>query len=137
MKLAFLAPLVLTGGLALSGCNTISNLYTIASGSASPSQVYVAANAFDAVEGTATQYLRLPLCPQSQPVCRTKTTSQVVYNNVKTARAARNALEAYMTANPGAPVPVSNYNILVTALQTLNALVAANAPIPVPTNTGG
>lgn len=110
-----------------SGCTTISNLYTIASGSASPNQVYIAANAFDGIEGTATQYLLLPLCPKGAPVCRTGATSSAVYNNIVAARAARNALEAYMTANPGAPVPVSNYNILVTALQTLNALVQANA----------
>ena len=122
--------------LALGGCTTLGNLYTVATGSVTPNQVYIAANAFDAAEGTATQYLRLPLCPKGEPVCRTQTTSQVVYNNVKAARSARNALEGYMTANPGAPVPVSNYNILVTAMQTLNALVQANAPAAAKANGG-
>lgn len=112
--------------LALTGCSTLSNLETIASGSVSPQQVYIAANSFDAIEATATQYLGLPLCPQGTPVCRTQVSSQTVYNNVKTARGARNALEAYMGANPGAAVPVSNYNVLVTSVQTLTALVAVN-----------
>jgi hypothetical protein len=112
--------------IGLSSCATINNLETIASGSVSPQQVYIAANSFDAIEATATQYLKLPLCPQGSPVCRTQLSSQTVYNNVKTARSARNALEAYMNANPGASVPVSNYNVLVTSVQTLNALVAVN-----------
>lgn len=132
MKLRMLALMGLALAPALTGASCqaitdIENLSTIASGSVTPNQVFVAANAFDAIEGTANTYLSLPLCPQGMPICRTKTTSQTVYTNILTARKARNSLESYMNANAGAPVPVSNYNVLVTALQTIGALVQANS----------
>lgn len=132
MKLRTLVIIALAMSPALMGASCqvltdIENFQTIASGSVSPAQVYTVANAFDAIEGTATTYLRLPLCPNGAPVCRVQSTSQTVYTNVVLARRARNSLEAYMNANAGAPIPVSNYNVLVTALQTIGALVNANS----------
>jgi hypothetical protein len=105
---------------------TIGNLETIASGSVSASQVYIATNIYVSIAGTISQYLALPLCPTSAPLCRTKATSQTLARDDLVAYNAVKALDAYVDANPGQAVPVSNYNVLVVALQGINALVQAN-----------
>lgn len=106
---------------------SIDSLQTIASGSVSPGQVYIATNLYVGAAGTVNQYLALPLCPTATPLCRTQSTSQRIFSNLLQARKAVRSLDAYVDANPGAPVPVSNYNVLVIALQTMNGLVKANA----------
>jgi hypothetical protein len=116
---------LLLAGLLLGGCSTLSNLETIASGSVSANQVYVAANAFDAIEATATNYLQLPPCPTAAPVCRTSSIVAVIVPQVRNGRVARNQLEAYVNANPGQAVPVSNYNVLITTVNTLQGALAA------------
>lgn len=117
--------LFLLAALSLGGCSTIQNLETIASGSVSPQQVLVAANSFDAIEATATTYLNLPTCPIAQPICKTQSVVATLVPQIRNARSARNQLEAYMTANPGQAVPVSNYNVLVTGINTLQTALAS------------
>jgi hypothetical protein len=110
--------------IGLAGCTTLNNLSTIASGSVSPQQVLVAANAFDAIEVTATNYLSLPTCPVATPICKTAAVAKTLVADIRTGRSARNQLEAYMTVNPGQVVPVSNYNVLISAVNTLQTLLA-------------
>jgi hypothetical protein len=131
MRLKLMAGLIavvaLTG--ATSECQIsqdINSLEVIAAGSVSASQVYTATNIYVAAAGTARQYLALPLCPQAAPLCRTQPVAQAVYSNLLAADKAVRQLDAYVDANPGQAVPVSYYNVLVTALQTMNALVKAN-----------
>jgi hypothetical protein len=132
MRISLAAGLLVAIGLtgATSNCQVvqdINSLTTILSGSVSPSQVVIATNLYNAAAGTAYQYLKLPLCPTAAPLCRTQIISQSVYNNVAVASKAVKALDAYVDANPGQAVPVSNYNALVIALQALNGLVQANS----------
>ena len=118
--------LLLIGLLALGGCSTLQNIGTIVTGaSVTPSQVYIAANAFDAVEATATTYLNLPACGGTAKLCRTAAAVKAIVPAVRSGRAARNQLEAAVNANGGtAPVPASLYSVLVGSTNTLQTIIA-------------
>ena len=112
--------------LSLAGCASLQSAYDTLNGTTvSPTAVYVAANAFDAVEVTATNYLKLKKCSAtSGPVCRSPTATAQIIPAVRAGRVARTNLEAFMAQNPGALGPVGLYNALTTATSTLQAIVA-------------
>ena len=109
----------LAAAVALSGCVTTDT--TVAT--LTPQEVYVGANAFDAVEATATSYLTLPLCPQPG-ACRTAAATNAIVKPIRLGRKARSAIEAYVAANPGASVPVSLANALSADVASLQAVFA-------------
>lgn len=119
--------LMLMALLVLGGCAGVQNAYQVASGSAvTPQEVYIIANAFDAVELTAKSYDQLPLCSTSGTyACRTMSVVRVIDRAVRTGIVARRALIAYVTANPGHVVPVTNYNALVVAVNTVQSYLAS------------
>jgi len=123
MKKVFLA---LTLALAISGCAQLTNGYNALTGAVvSPTAVIIAANAFDGVEATATNYLRLAKCTATTTViCRSSAATKVIIPAVRSGRTARNNLEAFMVANPGALGPTGLYNALVTATATLQQTFA-------------
>jgi len=110
--------IVLMAALALAGCNVNVNPTV-----ATPNQVVIAINAFDAVEATATTYLGWPLCgAPGVSVCRTLATSKAVANGVRTGRAARDALVADLQANASAPITaLDTLTATISTLQTLTA----------------
>ena len=110
--------------ISLGACAGLTNTYNLLSGaSVSPTAVYVAANAFDAVEATATNYLKLPKCNGSNPVCRDpKATAQII-PAVRSGRVARTNLENFIAQNPGSLGPVGMYNALTSATATLQAII--------------
>lgn len=112
--------------LGLAGCASIQNAYDTLNGTTvSPTAVYVAANAFDAVEATATNYLRLKKCSAtSGPVCRDPSATAQIIPAVRAGRVARTNLENFMAQNPGALGPVGLYNALTTATSTLQSVVS-------------
>ena len=105
----------------ISGCAQVSNVYDQLTGSVvSPTAVIIAANAFDGVEATATNYLRLPNCLKlTTAICRTTTATNAIIPAIRSGRAARNALEQFMVANPGKLGPTGLYNALRAATETL------------------
>ena len=111
--------------LSLAGCASIQNAYSTLNGTTvSPTAVYVEANAFDAVEATATNYLRLKKCTAtSGPVCRNANATKQIIPAVRAGRVARTNLENFMQQNPGALGPVGLYNALTAATATLQAVV--------------
>ena len=118
--------LIIAAALALSiaGCANLQNAYsTLTGASVSPTAVYVAANSFDAVEATATNYLRLKRCTGSNgPVCRDpKATAQII-PAVRAGRVARTNLENFLAQNPGQLGPTGLYNALNSATATLQAI---------------
>jgi hypothetical protein len=119
MKLK-LASLVIVGALGFSGCAYVS---TLEGTTVSPTQVIVAGNSFDAIEATATNYIRLPLCPAAT-LCRTAAATKAIVPAVRAARTARSQMEAYVNANPGSPAPVSLYNTAITAINALESALA-------------
>ena len=118
--------IILALALSLAGCatNPFVKLYNAATGATvDPTTVIVAANAFDALEATATNYLGLPKCtPTNGPVCRNPTATAKIIPAVRSGRVARNNLENFMTANPGALGPSGLYNALIASVNTLQTI---------------
>jgi hypothetical protein len=98
--------------MSVAGCATIGKVEnaigTITGANVSPTTVYVAANSYDALQNTAINYLKLPVCG-TQP-CRVQTTSQKVLNDLRTGDKVRTNLENLVNAGNGNQlVPTSLY----------------------------
>ena len=112
----------------LGGCATIQNIESAISfatgASVTPQQVVIAINAFDAVEGTATVYLRLPYCgAPAALVCKDKATAGTIITWVRAGRVDRNTLKAALRANPAANLTlVDVYNDLSSLTSQIAAL---------------
>lgn len=119
--------LALGGSLALGGCAELGNIVGAVTGSAvSPQAVYLAANSFDVIEATATNYDKLPPCSSGTSyLCRTPSGVATVDIAIRSGISLRNQLEAYVTTNPGSLVPISNYNALLAVISTINSVVQA------------
>lgn len=115
---------VLATSLFVASCTQFHNAYDIATNaSVSPTAVVVAANGFDAIEASATNYLRLRKCSSvSGPVCRQPSISKSIIKAVRAGRLARNSLEAFLRSHPGALGPKGDYDALVAATSTLQAI---------------
>jgi hypothetical protein len=123
----YLAAALVLGSLALGGCaSELQKLHTVYSivteTTVSPSTIIVAANSFDALEATATQYLTYCKANLSTSACSADNRRAVI-KAVRAGRAARNQLETYVTSNTAAPSAI--YNTLVAAINTLNTSAAA------------
>lgn len=115
--------------LSLAGCTTFNNLENAAaaltSASVNPTLVIVAGNSFDALEATATQYLRLPRCTGANgPVCRSPQATAQIIPAIRAGRVARNNLEQFMQDNPGSLGPQGLYDALTAATSTLQSIIA-------------
>lgn len=121
--------LLLAIGLAaaLGGCATIKADWAIVTGATvSPTQIIVAANAFDAGEASATQYLLYCKANVGQPVCALGTRKAVV-TAVRSGRAARNQLEPYIVSGQAGPAAI--YNTLVAIVTQLQASIPSSAGV--------
>ena len=118
--------IVATLALSLAGCAGLTNAYNVLTGaSVSPTAVYVAANAFDAVEQTATNYLKLAKCTGNNgPVCRSPAATAQIIPAVRAGRVARTNLENFVAQNPGQLGPTGLYNALTAATATLQAIIS-------------
>lgn len=117
---------VLLLALALAGCATLQKDYAIITGATvSPAAVIVAANSFDAIEATATNYLIFCKANRSAVGCGSYVAARKqILPAVRSGRVARNNLENFLTANPGALGPSGLYNALVSALNTLQGVAS-------------
>ncbi len=106
---------------ALSGCAQIQKGYDAITGATvSPTAVIVAANSFNALEATATNYLRLKRCTGSNgPVCRDPRATAVIIPAVRSGRVARNNLEQFLKDHPGELGPAGLYAALQQSIDTL------------------
>lgn len=113
-------------GLSLAGCATLQQDYAIITGATvSPAAVIVAGNSFDAIEATATNYLVFCKANRTMAACSNYVAARkAILPAVRSGRVARNNLENFLTANPGALGPSGLYNALVTSVNTLQAIAA-------------
>lgn len=111
---------------ALAGCGTVTNLYNAATGATvSPTAVIVAANSFDALEATATNYIRLKKCSAtSGPICRNPDAVAAIVPAIRSGRVARNNLEQFLQDHPGALGPQGLYDALQESIDTLRKAFA-------------
>jgi hypothetical protein len=111
--------------LALSlGACTASQQATwtrLTSAQVSPQAVYLAENAFDAVEVTATGYLQICHARMSTPGCSSTAIAQII-PAVRSGRIARTNLNAFMKAHPDALGATGLYDALTAATNTLQAV---------------
>jgi len=123
-KLLILPLLLVLGGCA--ALSKVENAFTTLSGaSVSPAAVVVAANSFDALEATATNYLRLPRCGKTATkVCRDKAATAVLIPAIQNGRKARNDLEDFLTDHPGQLGPQGLYDALQLSINTVTGIVA-------------
>ena len=107
--------------LSLGACAQIQNDWAAITGaSVSPTAVIVAGNSFDALEATATNYLRLKKCSASTgPICRNPQATTVIIPAIRAGRSARNNLEQFMKDHPGQLGPQGLYDALQSAITTL------------------
>lgn len=111
---------------ALSGCANVQRAWdTLTTSQVSPTLVIVAANTFDGLEATATNYLRLPRCTGTNgPICRDPRATSQIIPAVRAGRAVRNELEAFLRTHPGQLGPSGLYDSLRAASNTLQAVFA-------------
>lgn len=117
--------LLLIGLLMLGGCAQLTTAYDTLTGvNVTPKQVYIVANAFNAVQGTATQYLNLPLCTGANgPFCRTADASVKVKAIILSSRPIRDNLEAAVT-NGDMTQSTPLYQVLGQNITQINTLIA-------------
>lgn len=107
--------------LSLGGCASLQNDWNIITGTTvSPTQIIVVANAFDAGEASATQYLLYCKVNATVAACALKT-RQTVVAAVRAGRAARTQLEPYITS--GTAGPIALYNTLTAVVSSLQSTI--------------
>ena len=114
--------LSLTLALSLGACASLQNDIAIVTGATvSPRAVYLAENSFDAIEVTATGYLRICHAKMTTPGCSSTAIAQVI-PAVRSGRIARSNLNSFMKAHPDALGASGLYDALITATNTLQAV---------------
>lgn len=118
--------------LSLGGCASLTKTWNVIAGtSASPTQIIVAANAFDAGEASATQYLLFCKATVPAPSYCALSTRKSVVSAVRAGRAARDQLEPYIVS--GAAGPIALYNTFVAAISTLQSKIPMTRSATSPT----
>lgn len=114
--------LILILALALGGCASLQSTYDVISGATvTPQQVYLARNAFDTVEVTATNYITYCKVHPTTPGCSKTAIAQLI-PAVRSGRVARNNLVQFQKSNPTAGSPSNLYNVLITATNTIQQI---------------
>lgn len=110
--------LALLLALALGGCANLQGIYNLATTATVPAnEVVIAANAFDALKATATNYGQYCVTQKfPQPVC-SAANRRAVIKSVNAGTAARVQLEASINTNQ--PAIATVYNVLIGAVNAL------------------
>lgn len=117
--------LVIPLALSLGACASLQTAWSVISGtSVSPTQIIIAANAFDAGEASATQYLLYCKANPTETYCALKT-RQAVVSAVRAGRVTRAQLEPYIVS--GTAGPVALYNTLVATVTALKSQIPGAA----------
>ena len=124
MKAAFIAISVALGIIALS---VGAGIYAMQTTRIPGKDVIVIGNAFVAVEATATNYLKLPLCRTMTHICRTPAISADIVHGVKAARVAVLALEADARRSPHHDASVTLYQAAEAAIESAKVSLTVKA----------
>lgn len=119
-SLALACTLVVT----LPACDRISAIIQIAtSASVSPNLIFIAANTFDGLEVTATNYLRLSRCTGANgPVCRDPEAAEKIIATVQSGRIVRNKMRQFLRDHPGQLGIQGDYDALKESIATLQTI---------------
>ena len=109
---------IVVAALLLVGCSNVETAWKVVTeAQVSPQQIIIAANAFDAAEASATQYLLYCKAGGKGTSACALSTRQKVVTGVRSGRSARNALEPYVVSGGAGPSGI--YNTLIAAVSTL------------------
>src|SRR5476651_1542745 len=116
----------LTLAFGLVACAQLQNdLAVLTSTQVTVTTVTVAGNTFDALEATATAYLRLPRCSGTNgPACRDPGATAKIIPAVRSGRVARNNLEQFFTDHPGQLGSQGLYDVLQASIATLQGVIS-------------
>jgi hypothetical protein len=123
---------VVTIALSLAGCQgtrfgdfiaTAGNAITATENAVTPQQIYIAANAFDAVKVSAINYLELKRCPTNAPFCRDPSVTKKLIPLIRAGTIARNNAVTWARANPNGFADVSLYNKLTAITSTIEEMM--------------
>lgn len=115
--------------LSLGGCagtrlgDFIETVKSATTGGVSPEAVYIAANTFDAVEISATNYLNLKRCPQNAPFCRDPVVTKQLIPLIRAGRVARNNAVQWVKDHPNQLAETSLYEKLTTVTSTIQEMM--------------
>jgi hypothetical protein len=114
--------LVIPLALMLGACASLQTAWSVVTGaSISPTQIIIAANAFDAGEASATQYLLYCKATVPAPSYCALSTRQQVVAAVRAGRVTRAQLEPYIVSNTAGPAAL--YNALVATVTSLQSQI--------------
>ena len=120
--------LAISLALSLGACASLQTVWSEVTGaSVSPTQILVAANAFDAGEATATHYLLFCKATVPAPSYCALSTRKSVVTAVRAGRVARTQLEPYIVS--GSAGPAALYNTLVDAITTLQSQIPTTSGV--------
>lgn len=131
------APVILAmflAGSMLVGCSGLQALrddvqtaFDVATSAAvTPTEAYIAINAYDGVEATATNYLGWPRCTGSNgPLCRDPAVRMQIKKIILAGRVARNDVKAYLRANPGKALAIQSFDDMQAATSALRDIITA------------
>ena len=119
---------VVLGGCATQFGQRVEGIASALSGATvDPQAVIIESNAFDGVERTATNYLRLVKCSSATgPICRDPQVTKKLVPAIRSGRVARNNLQAFLVQHPGQLGPQGLYDALAAAVNTLQTIIAQN-----------
>lgn len=118
--------------LSLAGCQgtrfgdfiaTAGNAITAAENAVTPQQIYIAANAFDAVKVSATNYLEFRRCPTNAPFCRDPSVTKKLIPLIRAGTIARNNAVSWARANPNGFAEQSLYDKLTAITSTIEEIM--------------
>ena len=124
--------IVVAIALSLAGCQgtrfgdfiaTAGNAITAAENAVTPQQIYIAANAFDAVKVSATNYLGLRRCPTNAPFCRDPSVTKKLIPLIRAGTIARNNAVAWARANPNGFADKTLYEKLTAITSTIEEMM--------------
>jgi hypothetical protein len=132
MRRIYLAGALLAA-IALTGCADLqkkldlaTGVYTFATETTVPANVVIpVANSFDILKAGATNYGRYCIAQKMAPSVCSADTRRIVVKAVRSGTAARNQLKASLRS--GEPAAASIFNVLVAAVNGLQASPAASA----------
>lgn len=121
--------LIIIIALALSGCATFERLKQTAEAigefTISPQSIVIASNAFDALEVTATNYLKLKSCRKATTIiCRDATATALIIPAIRSGRVARNNLQQFLVDHPNQLGPTGAFDVLNTSISTIQNIFA-------------
>ncbi len=128
LALAILIPTLTLGGCATQFGQRISSFVsaveTVGTATVSPESIYIARNAFDTVEVSATNYLTLKKCPTNAPFCRDTVATAKLIPAIRSGRVARNNATQFLKDHPNQLGSQGLYDALASSTDTIKKILA-------------